>query len=90
LLLVAGGVVNKFLVVEDLFSTNITVNNKSTSYHVIFDHEKYVFIPQTNNQTASSFSFKREHDGWVNQDFVSEDIMEQAIDALDRYLFKQH
>jgi plasmid rolling circle replication initiator protein Rep len=81
--------INKFLVVEDLFSTNITVNSKSTSYHVIFDHEKYIFI-QTGNQTASTFSFKREHDEWINQELVSQDIREQAIDALDRYLFKQH
>ena len=37
-----------------------------------------------------TFSFKREHDQWINQELVSEDIREQAIDALDRYLFKQH
>lgn len=75
---------------EDLFSTNITVNDKSMRYHVIFNNEKYVFLPEGDNKTASSFSFKREHDEWVTQESLSQDIKEQALDALDRYLLKQH
>lgn len=80
---------NKFLVVEDLFSTNITVNSKSTKYHVIFDDERYIFMPEADN-TDWSFSFKREHDEWINQELVSQEIREQALEALDRYLLKQH
>jgi hypothetical protein len=76
--------------VEDLFSTKITVNHKSLGYRVIFDNENYVFLPDTDNQAASTFSFKREHDYWVSQDLVTQEIKEQAVDALDKYLLKQH
>jgi len=75
---------------ENLFSTNIAVNNENVNYHVIFDKEKYVFQAPSNNQLFPSFSFKREHDQWVNQDVLPGDIKDQAIDALDKYLYKQH
>ena len=74
---------------EDLFSTNITVNNKSTKYRVIFDDERYDFKPD-GDDSSSIFSFKREHDKWISQEPVSKEISEQALDALDQYLLKQH
>ena len=75
---------------ENLFSTNIAVNNEKVNYHVIFDNEKYVFQPTSNNQPFPAFSFKREHDQWVSGDALPSDIQEQAIDALEKYLYKQH
>jgi hypothetical protein len=75
---------------EDLFSTNIAVNNETVSYHVIFDHEKYVFLSNADNKTYRSFSFKREHDQWVYEDFLPSEIKSQAVDALENYLLRQH
>ena len=75
---------------ENLFSTNISVNDDDVSYHVIFDKEKYVFQCQTDNKAFPSFSFKREHDQWVNQESLPVDIKDQAINALEKYLYRQH
>ena len=75
---------------EDLFSTNIAVNNENVSYRVTFDDEKYVFLSEAESKSFPSFSFRREHDQWLDDDLVPDDIKEQAIGALDRYLMKQH
>lgn len=72
---------------EDLFSTHIAVNNKNIAYHVIFDHDEYVFRPADN---AQEFSFKREHDEWHNQGPIDAEVRKQAIDALEKYLLRQH
>jgi hypothetical protein len=75
---------------EDLFSTNIAVNNENVNYRVIFDNEKYVFLSEANNKSFPSFSFRREHDEWLDQELLPADIRTQAVDALERYLLKQH
>jgi hypothetical protein len=75
---------------EALFSTNISVNNKNAVYHVYFDHEKYVFTPEANDNELPSFSFKREHDEWHDQELISPGLKKQAIGALENYLMKQH
>jgi len=75
---------------EDLFSTNIAVNNENVNYRVIFDKEKYVFLSEANNKSFPSFSFRREHDEWLDQELLPADIKKQAVDALERYLLKQH
>lgn len=75
---------------EDLFSTNIAVNNENINYRVIFDNEKYIFLSEANNKTFPSFSFRREHDEWLDQELLPSDIKKQAVDALERYLLKQH
>jgi hypothetical protein len=75
---------------EDLFSTNIAVNNENINYRVVFDNEKYVFLSNADNKVFSSFSFKREHDEWLDQEILPPDIKTQAVDALERYLLKQH
>jgi hypothetical protein len=80
----------KFHVMEDLFSTNIAVNNKNVNYHVIFDNEKYVFFPEADNKSFPSFSFKREHDQWLDHELLHSDIKKQAVEALDNYLLRQH
>ena len=75
---------------EDLFSTNIAVNNENVNYRVIFDNEKYVFLSEADNKSFPSFSFRREHDEWLDQELLPPDIKKQAINALERYLLKQH
>jgi len=71
---------------EYLFSTHIQNN----PYRVVFDKEQYLFLPDADQKTGSSFSFKREHDEWHEMQSLSEEIKNQAIEALDRYLMKQH
>ena len=75
---------------EDLFSTNLGINDKNINYRVIFDNEKYVFVCEADQPEFKSFSFRREHDEWVDRDPLPEKIKSQAIDALEKYLLKQH
>jgi hypothetical protein len=80
----------KSLIMEDLFSTNIAVNNQNINYRVIFDEEKYVFVSEAEQREFPSFSFRREHDRWMDQELLPPEIKTQAVEALDRYLLKQH
>lgn len=75
---------------ENLFSTNIAVNNENVVYNVVFDNEQYNFISEAGNKSFGSFSFRREHDQWLDQDMLPPDIKKQAVDALEKYLLKQH
>lgn len=75
---------------EHLFSTNISVNNENINYHVVFDHEKYVFLPQAETKSYPSFSFHLEHEQWQEKDTIPPDIRQQAIEALEKYLLRQH
>jgi hypothetical protein len=71
---------------EYLFSTHIN----ETPYRVIFDKERYTFLPDADQSGASVFSLVREHDEWVDRDPLPEHIKTQAIEALEKYLLKQH
>jgi hypothetical protein len=73
---------------EDLFWTTLSLNGKQTEYHIIFDKEEYCFIPK--GDTAPKFRFRREHDEWHGADEVSEGVKDDAIDALEQYLLRQH
>jgi hypothetical protein len=75
---------------EALFSTNISVNDKNAVYQVYFDHDKYVFLPEATDNELPSFSFKREHDEWHDQELIAPRLKIQAINALENYLLKQH
>ena len=75
---------------EQLFSTNIAVNKENVNYRVIFNDEKYVFLSESENKAFPSFSFRREQDEWHDQELLPQDIKKQAIDALEKYLLKQH
>lgn len=75
---------------EDLFSTNIVVNHEHVNYRVIFNDEKYVFLSEAKDKSFPSFSFKREHDEWHDQELLPPDVKKQAINALEKYLLKQH
>ena len=75
---------------EDLFSTNLAVNNQNVVYRVVFDNDKYVFLSEGGQSAFPSFSFRREHDEWLDQELLPPDIKKQAVDALEKYLLKQH
>ena len=75
---------------EDLFSTNLSLNNQNIDYRVIFDNEQYVFVSETENKSFPSFSFKREHDQWVDENLLPTELKKQAIEALEKYLLRQH
>ena len=75
---------------EDLFSTNLAINNQNIIYRVIFNNDKYVFLSESSQTQFPSFSFPREHDEWHDQELLPPEIKKQAIDALDKYLLKQH
>lgn len=75
---------------EELFSTNIEVNGRDISYRVVFENEKYNFISDEGGQSYSSFSFRRQHDEWVDEASLPPQINKQAIDALENYLLQQH
>jgi hypothetical protein len=75
---------------EDLFSTNIALDNENVNYRVIFDSDKYVFLSEADNKSFPSFSFRRQHDEWLDQELLPPDIKKQAVDALEKYLLKQH
>lgn len=75
---------------EDLFSTNLAVNNQNVNYRVIFDDNQYVFLTDADTKEWPRFSFRREADQWLDQDMLPDPIRSQAVDALERYLLKQH
>ena len=75
---------------EDLFSTNIAVDNENVNYRVFFDNDKYVFLSKADNKSFPSFSFKREHDEWLDEELIPAEVKDQAVDALEKYLLKQH
>jgi hypothetical protein len=76
--------------VESLFSTNISINNKTVVYQVYFNEEKYIFLPGEKENGFPSFSFKREHDEWHNQEDITAQLKLQATNALETYLLAQH
>jgi hypothetical protein len=75
---------------EALFSTSLAINNRHVHYRVIFDHDKYVFLSDEKQPEPTSFSFRREHDEWLDEKKLPPEVKQQAIDALDKYLMKQH
>jgi len=73
---------------EDLFWTTLSIDGKSTDYHIIFENEAYCFIPK--DSSLATYKFKREHDEWHAVDELSEAVKDSAVDALDLYLMRQH
>ena len=75
---------------EFLFTTSLSIDEADAVYEVYFDKAQYVFLPGANDKESSSFSFKREHDEWHEQDQLSPELKAQAINALENYLLAQH
>ena len=75
---------------EDLFSTNLDINNQNIVYRVIFADGEYTFLSDSDQSAFKSFSFRRENDTWLDQDMLPPQVKQQAEEALERYLLKQH
>lgn len=73
---------------EDLFWTTLSLNGEKTEYHIVFEDEAYCFIPKDSSQAR--FCFRREHDEWKGVDAASEKVKDTAVDALEKYLLRQH
>ncbi len=73
-----------------LFTTTLTLDERDVIYEVHFDNEKYNFSPEVNAAKSPSFSFKREHDEWHEQETIPAQLRQQAINALENYLLAQH
>jgi hypothetical protein len=70
---------------EELFITSLA-GKENERYTVVFDHEQYIFTSGAGEQ----FSFRREHDEWLTDNQLPEDLQTQAIEALEKYLLRQH
>ncbi len=75
---------------EDLFSTNISIDDENIVYRVIFEDDKYTFVSEADNRKFPAFSFRRENDRWVDQDLLPPGLVKQATAALENYLLQQH
>ena len=70
---------------EELFKALIV----NAQYKVEFGTEEYLFQPVNGNENVS-FSLRREHDEWHGAEDLSPEIRQEAVDALEKYLLKQH
>lgn len=73
---------------EDLFWTTLLENGKANDYHIVFEDEEYRFVPK--GRTEPAYRFRREHDEWQGADEASEGVKEAAVEALEKYLLRQH
>lgn len=73
---------------EELFSTRLSLDNEMKEYHVVFNKDLYTF--HATDGATLSFSLRREHDEWHEESDLPPTVKEQAIEALEKYLMKQH
>ena len=73
---------------EDLFWTTLNANGQPGDYHIVFEDEEYRFYQQ--GSLTPAFAFRRGHDEWQAVDKASETIKDSAVDALEKYLLRQH
>ncbi|MFN2438678.1 MAG: hypothetical protein ABR503_05725 [Chitinophagaceae bacterium] len=73
----------------ELFNITLTANNQPTAYSVFFANEEYHF-QSTDEKTAESFIIKREHDEWHTKESIDNELKNNAIAALEKYLLAQH
>ena len=73
---------------EDLFWTTLSLNGTAGEYHIIFEDEEYRFIPK--DSSVATYRFRREQDEWHAADEESEKVKDNAVDALEKYLLRQH
>jgi hypothetical protein len=73
---------------EDLFWTTLSLNGTQKEYHIVFENEEYRFVPKESSE--NTYRFKREHDEWQAMDEASEKVQDSAVDALEKYLMRQH
>ncbi len=73
----------------DLFNTTIIFDNHSVSYSVYFNNEEYHFH-SAQEDIAKSFIVKREHDEWHLNENIKNELKNNAIASLEKYLLSQH
>lgn len=73
---------------EDLFWTTLNANGVPGDYHIVFENEEYRFYQQGSLDPA--FAFRRQHDEWQAIDGPSEKVKDEAVEALEKYLLRQH
>ena len=73
---------------EDLFWTTLLQGGSQEEYHIIFENEMYCFIPK--GATTARYCFRRGHDEWQSVDESSESVKDSAVEALEKYLLRQH
>jgi hypothetical protein len=73
---------------EDLFWTTLSLNGMQEEYHIIFENEEYCFIPKGFAQ--AKYCFRRGHDEWQAVDEASAKVKDTAVEALEKYLMRQH
>jgi len=73
---------------EDLFWTSLSLNGRPEEYHIIFENERYCFIPK--GSLDAQYCFRRGHDEWQAVDEESEKVKDSAVEALEKYLMRQH
>ena len=73
---------------EDLFWTTLNANGVPGDYHIVFEDEEYRFYQQGSLKPA--FVFQRGHDEWQAADAASEAVKDEAVEALEKYLLRQH
>lgn len=73
---------------EDLFWARLNANGQPGDYHIVFENEAYRFYQQGSLEPA--FVFRRQHDEWQAADAASEAVKDEAVDALEKYLLRQH
>ncbi len=74
---------------EDLFSTNLSIDDKNIVYRVIQDGDKYTFLSEADNDEFSAFSLSRQGDRWNEHELISPELKKQAVEALDKYLLRE-
>jgi hypothetical protein len=75
---------------EELFIASIDINGKNIPYQVVFDHEQYQFQPAEAGSQLQSFFLVRSEDEWKDPSGLPAQIKQQAIEALESYLLRQH
>lgn len=73
---------------ENLFTTQLRQGEGTMGYRVVFADEQYHFIPDS--MAGNAFALKREHDEWHAVEPLPEEVRQQAVAALEKYLLQQH
>ncbi len=71
---------------DPLFTATINSKNIEDKFLVYFENEKYVFQSEGDVQ----FKLMRTHDEWKVEGNVDEQVKDEAIRQLEKYLLAQH
>lgn len=75
---------------EHLFETTLMFEGRPLKFDVVFHDEKYHFQSTGEEPAQLRFTFARVHDEWKEEGKVPDNLQSQAVDALEKYLLRQH